>query len=197
MLITQYLMKAHGDGDIEQSPVFHGTMDWLFAVICAGQRVEKEEIAGMKMTHVRMMLPPAFDLKKYETLHDFMFNESVMFTYPAPPGVQKEEEARLICECIAEVVKDETKQWLQSEGALKGAEPGALGSFCTLVATGMLTTLFHLPIRDGVFENQMAKRCVTAELESVFRGFYGHDKAIKRFPKSTMRGKWLEDTLGI
>lgn len=197
MLITQYLMKAHGDGDLEKSPVFHGTMDWLFKVISAGQRVEKEEIAGLTMTHVRMILPPSFDLGKYELVHGFLMNESVMYTFPAPPGEEKEEEAYLIAECLAEVIKEVTCKWLDSEGALKGAEPGAARSFATFVATGVLGSLFSLPMHDGIFERQMVARCTTPELESDFRGFYGLEKAIKHFPRSQSRGKWLEESLGI
>jgi hypothetical protein len=196
MLIEKYLMKAHGDGDMEKSPVFKGTLDWLFKVICDGQRVEKEEIAGLTMTHVRMIMTPAFDFGKYELVHDFLNSESLMYTFPSN-GEQQDEEAYLICECLADVIREEVCKWLDSEGALLGVNPGEVRSFATFVATGTLGSLFGMPIRDGVFERQIAQRCVTPELESVFKMLYGEEKALKIFPRSQMRGKWLEDSLGL
>jgi hypothetical protein len=199
MLIEQYLMKAHGEGDLEQSPVFQGTMDWLFEVIYAGYagyNFDPQSIGDQADELTRLRITSTFDIRRYTTLHDFMFNESVIVTYDIHRP-QVDEKTYLVCEAIPEAIKLATISWLKRENAINGVDQGTIYGFATFVCTGLLGSLFTLPMHDGLFEQAMVKRCITTEHQAVFGQFYGYEKAAKLFPKSKARGKWLEEALGI
>jgi hypothetical protein len=197
MLIEKYLMKAHGEGDLELSPVFQGTMDWLFEVICAGHDFDPYILAGKNEEHTRFVMTPSFDISRYETLHDFLTTESVLVSYSQSHREEIDEEPYCICEVLPDAIKQATVAWLKRENALNGVDQGSVYNFATFVCTGVLGSMFGLPMHDGLFEKEMVKRCTTPEQQVVFGLFYGYQKAAKLFPKSKARGKWLEEALGL
>lgn len=196
-MVMQYLQKAMGDGDLSSSVIFQETFNWLIEKIVGGKVVEKEDFHGLQTTTYTRTQAPRFDMSKYELLHDFLNNEYVSVPTTDYNTGEPSVETVSFSEGLAEVVKESTYKWLMAQEGLTGAEKQALQQFSQFITAGMLTEIFKLNIREGQFELEFIKRCDTPERESHYQSFYGTRKAVQAFPQSTMKGKWLEEDLGL
>lgn len=199
-MVMEYIQQAMGNGDLSSSPIFQKAFDWLFHHIAViGDSVEQEEYEGMTATTVTSHLVPPFDLSKYTLLHDFLNNESVLLTEPdeygGPEGLKQTRYS--YSEALADQLAHTTHMWVKDLQGLTGAEEESLKQFSKFITAGMLTELFKLPLQDSLFETEFVKRCTTPELENRYQESYGSRRAMKWFPKSSQRGNWLQDDLGM
>lgn len=199
-MVMEYMQQAMGNGDLSSSPIFQKSFDWLFYhVALIGDNVEHEEYEGLPATTVTGHLVPPFDLSKYTLLHDFLNNETVLLTEPDdssyPDAVKQVRYG--YSEAFADQIAHTTRLWIKDLDRLSGAEAESLRQFAQFITAGMLTEFFKLPLKDGLFENEFVKRCTTPELENRYQESYGTRRAMKWFPKSTQRGNWLQDDLGM
>lgn len=195
-----YIMQAMGDGNIQSSPLFQSAFDWIFYhAVLIGQTVEKEEFEGLPATTITPHLTPPFDLSKYTSLHDFMANESVLLTEAMGDGPDDYvgQVSYGYSEAFADQVAHTVKLWIDGLDGLTGAEEESLKQLANVITAGMLTEIWKLPLKGGVFEDEFAKRCTSPELESKFQATFGTRVALKRFPRSSERGRWLENDLGM
>lgn len=199
-MVMEYMQQAMGNGDISSSPIFQKAFDWLFHhAVVIGDNVMEEEYDGLPVTTYSPHLAPPFNLSKYTLLHDFMNNESVLLTEPdeygAPDAVKQVRYS--YSEALADQIAHITHLWVKSLEGLSGGEAESLRQLSQFITAGILTELFKLPLKDGVFETELVKRCTTPALESRFQETFGTRRAMHWFPKSSQRGKWLEDDLGM
>lgn len=199
-MVMEYMQQAMGNGDLSSSPIFQKAFDWLFHhVVVIGDNLEREDYEGLPASTVTGHLVPPFNLSKYPLLHDFLNNESVLLTEPddygAPDAVQQTRYGYI--EAFADQLGHFTKLWVKDLEGLTGAETESLKQFSQFITAGMLTEMFKLPLKGGVFEAEVAKRCTKPALENRFQESYGTRRAMHWFPKSTERGKWIEYDLGM
>lgn len=168
-MVMKYMLQAMGDGDLKTSAIFQQAFDWLFQHIAViGDNVEEEEFEGIPATTVTGYLVKPFDLSKYELLHDFMLNESVLLTEPSdngdPEGVQQTSYG--YGPAFADQLAHFTMLWVKNLKGLTGAEEESLRQLSKFITTGMLNEFFKLPMKEGLFEAEFVRRCTTPELET-------------------------------
>lgn len=196
----KYIMQAMGDGNIQSSPIFKSAFDWIFYhAVLVGNTVVADDSDDLSAAPISTHLAPPFDLSKYTLLHDFMVNESVLLTEPV--GDAFEDRVQQVSYGYSEAMADQLAHtvwlWIKGLDGLTGAEQEALRQMAQVITTGVLYELFQLPLKGGVFEAEFAKRCITPETESRFQQTFGSRQALKWFPRSSERGKWLENDLGM
>lgn len=199
-MVMQYMHLAMGNGNIADSTIFQSSFDWIFQrMFIEGKHLDHEEFESLSARGVSDIWLPPYNPGAYELLHDFMVNESVVLTVPVENGYpdQVEEQEFGFSEALADQVAHTTWLWIKSLSGLSGAEDQALKGFSKFLTAGMLTELFKLPLEGGTFESEAAKRCTGPLMQTRFQVVFGTRKALQWFPKSSERGHWLEDDLGM
>jgi hypothetical protein len=199
-MAIEYFIKAVGNGDLSASPIFQRAFDWLFSKLAEGDLVAENDYEGVKSTTYTLHMTPPFELTKYGILHELLSSKSVLLTEPMTPDYgddRLQQTPYLFMEALADQIAHFTAMWIKDLKELDRAEAEALRQFSTMINTGILNDMFHLPLVGGVFEDEFARRCESSAMQDVYQRCYGTRKAMERFPKSPMRGKWLESDLGM
>ncbi|MBI6885847.1 hypothetical protein [Pseudomonas putida] len=197
-MAMEYITQAFGDGDIQKSPIFQSSFDWVFRKILEGRRVEVGDYSGFEATTINHADIKPFQLEKYELLHELLITEHVVEIEPVP-NTQDDltQEVYRFAEALRDTISFFAERWVKENAGLNGASPGAITQLVTMICTGMLSEFFKLEIKGPVFEQEFVRRCDSPATQTKYREIFGTEKALSRFPDSPVRGEWLESDLGL